>query len=177
MKILFIKRIFPEKILFGRKEVCKMRNMPAKKKAKKASSSPKQGIKYEDKSPGQPELVPIFEEIKKLIKPYKKGSLKERGDTGGQYGLVSEMEIEVDGKKKPEVYFAGLLVQKGYVGFYFMPVYSQPELKKFFKPELLKCLKGKSCFYIKKKDPVLLSQIKDALKLGYEEYKKKGWVK
>ncbi|MGJ4746093.1 DUF1801 domain-containing protein [Leptospira sp. SA-E8] len=151
--------------------------MPAKKKTKKTNSSPKQGIKYEDKSAGQPELVPIFDEIKKLIKPYKKGSLKEREGTGGQYSLVSEMEIEVDGKKKPEVYFVGLLVQKGYVGFYFMPIYAEPELKKVFPQELLKCLKGKSCFYIKKKDPVLLSQIKDALKLGYEEYKKKGWVK
>lgn len=154
-----------------------MRNMPAKKKSKKSSSSPKKGIKYEDKSPGQPELVPIFNEIKKLMKPYIKGSLKERGDSRGQYGLVSEMEIEVNGKKKPEVYFVGALVQKGYVGFYFMPVYSEPELKKVLPQELLKCLKGKSCFYIKKKDPILLSQIKDALKLGYEDYKKKGWVK
>ncbi|WP_244288601.1 DUF1801 domain-containing protein [Leptospira dzoumogneensis] len=155
-----------------------MRNMPAKKKSpKKTSSSPKQGIKYEDKSPGQPELVPIFNEIKKLLKPYIKGSIKERGDSKGQYGLISEMEIEVNGKKKPEVYFAGILVQKGYVGFYFMPVYSEPELKKVFQPELLKCLKGKSCFYIKKKDPIILSQIEDSLKIGYDDYKKKGWVK
>ncbi|WP_244280616.1 DUF1801 domain-containing protein [Leptospira saintgironsiae] len=154
-----------------------MRNMPAKKKSKKSSSSPKKGIKYEDKSPGQPELVPIFNEIKKLMKPYIKGTLKEWGDSKGQYGLVSEMEIEINGKKKPEIYFSGALVQKGYVGFYFMPVYSEPELKKVLPQELLKCLKGKSCFYIKKNDPVLLSQIKDALKLGYEDYKKKGWVK
>lgn len=154
-----------------------MRNMPAKKKSTKTNSSPKRGIKYEDKSPGQPELVPIFNEIKKLMKPYIKGTLKEWGDSKGQYGLVSEMEIEVNGKKKPEVYFAGALVQKGYVGFYFMPVYSEPGLKKILPQELLKCLKGKSCFYIKKQDPLLLSQIKDALKLGYEDYKKKGWVK
>ncbi|TGM97238.1 DUF1801 domain-containing protein [Leptospira dzoumogneensis] len=164
--------------MFHWKKVPKMRNMPAKKKSpKKTSSSPKQGIKYEDKSPGQPELVPIFNEIKKLLKPYIKGSIKERGDSKGQYGLISEMEIEVNGKKKPEVYFAGILVQKGYVGFYFMPVYSEPELKKVFQPELLKCLKGKSCFYIKKKDPIILSQIEDSLKIGYDDYKKKGWVK
>ncbi|TGK09587.1 DUF1801 domain-containing protein [Leptospira selangorensis] len=163
--------------MFHWKKVPKMRDMPAKKKSTKNNSSPKRGIKYEDKSPGQPELVPIFNEIKKLMKPYIKGSIKERGDSKGQYGLVSEMEIEVNGKKKPEVYFVGALVQKGYVGFYFMPVYSEPELKKVLPQELLKCLKGKSCFYIKKKDPILLSQIKDALKLGYEDYKKKGWVK
>ncbi|MGJ4787868.1 DUF1801 domain-containing protein [Leptospira koniambonensis] len=151
--------------------------MPAKKKSVKSSSSPKKGIKYEDKSPGQPELVPIFNEIKKLMKPYIKGTLKEWGDSKGQYGLVSEMEIEINGKKKPEIYFSGALVQKGYVGFYFMPVYSEPGLKKVLPQELLKCLKGKSCFYIKKNDPVLLAQIKEALKLGYEDYKKKGWVK
>ncbi|TGL49037.1 DUF1801 domain-containing protein [Leptospira wolffii] len=155
--------------------------MPTRKKKttpRKAASKSKEpkAIKYTDKSPGQPELVPIFEEIKRLLLPYAKGSIRIRGEAGGQINLVSEKEILVNGKKKPEVYFASALVQKGYVGFYFMPVYAEPEMKRIFQPELLGCLKGKSCFHIKKKDPILFSQIRSALELGYQEFKKKDWV-
>jgi hypothetical protein len=49
-------------------------------------------------------------------------------------------------------------------------------MKKVFKPELLKCLKGKSCFHIKKNDPVIMEQIKESLKIGYEMYKERGWL-
>ncbi len=155
--------------------VTSKKTIPKKKSSKQTQKT--EGIKYTDKSPGQPELVPIFEKIKSLLLPYEKGSIRIRGESGGQINLVSEMEISVEGRIKPEVYFASALVQKGYVGFYFMPVYAKPEMKKIFQPELLKCLKGKSCFHIKTQDPILFSQIRDALKLGYEEFKKKGWVK
>ena len=145
----------------------------AKKAVEKKSGS---GLKYADKSAGQPQLLPIFESLRKLMKPYAKGTIKPRGDSGGQFHLWSDKEIEVQGRKMKEVYFAGLLVQKGYVGFYFMPVYAEPGMKKILAPELLKCLKGKSCFYIKKLDSQLEAQIKDALQKGYESYKEKSWV-
>ena len=61
-------------------------------------------------------------------------------------------------------------------GFYFMPVYAEADLKAVFAPELLKLLKGKSCFHIKKLDPALLDQIKSALQVGYEAYQARGWV-
>ena len=150
----------------------------AKKVAPKkaAASKSETGIKYADKSAGQPALVPIFNTIKQLLLPYEKGSIKVRGGEGGQMMLVSEKPIEVNGKKRDELWFAGLLVQKGYVGFYFMPVYTKPELKEIFKPELLKCLKGKSCFHIKKADDVIYAQIKEALKKGYLAHKERGWL-
>jgi len=68
------------------------------------------------------------------------------------------------------------LVQKGYVGFYYMPVYTEPSIKKLIKPELLKCLKGKSCFYIKKFDKEIFSQIKEALAIGYKEWHQQGLI-
>jgi len=57
-----------------------------------------------------------------------------------------------------------------------MPVYVDTSLKEVFKPELIKLLKGKSCFHIKKLDSQLEKQIEDALKKGYDLYKKRGWV-
>lgn len=150
-----------------------------KKVAKKAAPEKKKKeitIKYSDKSAGQPELVPIFEQIKSMLLPYVKGSLQMVGGNGGMLCLVSQKPVEIQGRKRDELWFAGILVQKGYVGFYYMPVYAQPELKQVFKPELLKCLKGKSCFHIKKNDPVVMKQIKESLKIGYTMYKEKGWL-
>lgn len=150
---------------------------PAKKAAPAKTARKKEyTIKYTDKSAGQPELVPIFEAIKKLMLPYKKGSLKMIGGDGGMLSLISEKPVEIDGRKKDELWFAGILVQKGYVGFYYMPVYAAPEIKKVFKPELLKLLKGKSCFHIKKHDPVILEQIRESLQVGYMLYKERGWL-
>jgi len=149
----------------------------SKPPVKKPSLKREIKIKYEDKSAGQPELVLLFEEIKKLLLPYAKGSIKLHGGDKGKILLVSEKKVEVAGRKKVEVWFASALAQKGYVGFYYMPVYMQPEkIKKMMQPELLKCLKGKNCFHIKKADEVILAQIKDALKFGYEYYKENGWV-
>ncbi len=45
-------------------------------KLKKGNSSKERPIKYEDKSEGQPELIPIFDTIKALLKPYVKGTVK-----------------------------------------------------------------------------------------------------
>ena len=97
------------------------------------------------------------------------------GDQPTQYSIGSDKVVNLFGRER-DIYFSGLLVQKGYVGFYFMPVYTNPSLVKELHPDLAKCLKGKSCFHIKKNDPALREHIKDALKLGYDDYKKKGWI-
>jgi hypothetical protein len=62
------------------------------------------------------------------------------------------------------------------VGFYFMPVYAEPEVKALFKPELLSLLKGKSCFHIQKLSPAMLEQVESALEEGYSMYVARDWV-
>jgi hypothetical protein len=141
----------------------------------KKSTEPKP-VKYADKSAGQPEMVKIFDDIHAMLAPYEMGSIKKIGGKGGQVSLISTKEVEIAGRKKSELWFAGLLIQKGYVGFYFMPVYAEPEKKPLFGTELLKTLKGKSCFHIKSADPIIYAQIEEALKLGYGEWRKNGWV-
>ena len=79
------------------------------------------------------------------------------------------------GKKYPELCFASLLVQKGYVGFYFFPMYLNTALKQKISPALLRCLKGKTCFHIKKNDPGLFKQIQDALDAGLDFFSSRGW--
>lgn len=156
---------------------------PATKKTSPTTISKKTAVKkkavkiaYSDKSPGQPQLVPIFNEIKKMLAPYEKGTMKLFGGTGGKVVLVSKKPVEIFGRKKEELWFASALVQKGYVGFYYMPVYGDEGLKKRIKPELLKSLKGKACFHIKKYDKEIFAQVKEALKMGHDCWRERGWL-
>jgi hypothetical protein len=90
--------------------------------------------------------------------------------------LWSEKEVEVAGRKRDDVFFAGAIVQKGYVGFYFMPVYTDSERRDLFAPELLALLKGKSCFHVRRLDDELLATIDDALERGMGLYRRRGWI-
>ena len=69
-----------------------------------------------------------------------------------------------------------MIIQKSYVGFSYMPVYTSPEMKKIFPPELLALLKDKSCFHMGALDARLVAQIKSALASGFRQYMKNGWV-
>jgi hypothetical protein len=142
----------------------------------KAAKTEGIGIKYADKSPGQPGLVPIFNTIARLLKAQVGGELKIKGGKDGQIVLGRFAPIVIDGRKKEELWLASALIQKGYVGFYYMPVYMNDVVRRKLGADLLKCLKGKACFHIKKEDPVLFDQIEKALRLGVEVYKTKGWI-
>lgn len=121
------------------------------------------------------DLTAIFASLKALLTTYAP-PLTSKRDEPGYYDLWSVRDLVIEGRKRKEVYFAGLIIQKGYVGFYFMPVYAETELKAVFAPELLGLLKGKSCFHVKRLTPALLMQIEAALKVGYELYQQRGWV-
>lgn len=124
------------------------------------------------KNPG---LIPLFDDLKAILSPYA-AHFTVRRDEPGYYDLWSERDVVVEGRNRTEVFFAGLIIQKAYVGFYFMPIYAEAELATFFGPELLAALKGKSCFHIKHMTPETRAQIADALSRGYELYVKRGWV-
>ena len=117
----------------------------------------------------------IFSSLKGLLEAYRP-PLVAKVEDKRRLDLVSVKQVVIEGRKRPEVYFASIIIQKGYVGFYFMPVYSTPGMKEFFAPELLSLLKGKSCFHIKKLDKQLLAQIRKTLKDGFKLYKTRGWV-
>jgi hypothetical protein len=122
------------------------------------------------------DLLEIYNRLKVLLKKYE-NPLVPKIDLDSKYDLWSVKDIIVEGKKKKEVWFAGLIIQSSYVGFYFMPIYADPEkMKEVFSPELLKLLKGKSCFHIKQLDEGLEKQVEDALEKGYALYKERGWV-
>lgn len=121
------------------------------------------------------DLQEVFFALKRELLIYHP-PLNPKVDSELAYDLWSFKDLVIEGRKRKEVYFAGLMKHKDYVGFYYMPVYAEPEIKAFFKPELLKLLKGKSCFHIKRLDVVLLEQIREALAQGFRQYQQRGWA-
>ena len=121
------------------------------------------------------ELLPLFAEVKQLLTPYAP-RLQARKDEPGYYDLWSEKEIVAAGRRRTEVFFAGVIIQKSFVGFYFMPLYADDDLSRMFGPELLAKLKGKSCFHLKRMTPELRAQIEAALAAGWRLYEERGWV-
>ena len=117
----------------------------------------------------------IFDEVVSMLEAYSP-PFEVRRDTKDGYHLWSTKPVVIDGRKYKEFFFAGVVPQKHYIGFYYMPVYTDPERKTLFKPELLARLKGKSCFYLTKLDPELKEQLKDALEDGFKLYKERGWI-
>jgi hypothetical protein len=124
------------------------------------------------------DLDEIFDRIEASLRRYspplsaRTGTVRDKRDLH----LWSEKDVEIDGRKRAEVFFAGAIVQKGYVGFYFMPVYADSERKDLFAAELLRLLKGKSCFHVKELDDDLEGRIDEALAQGFELYRERGWI-
>ena len=121
------------------------------------------------------DLNHIFNSLRPLLQRYQPPFLPKQ-DNERYYDLWSFKDLVIEGRKRKEIFFAGLIIQKSYVGFYYMPVYAEPEVKQLFKPELLRLLKGKSCFHIRKLTPELLDQVEEALAQGYQMYQERGWV-
>ncbi|MCB9235380.1 MAG: hypothetical protein H6581_27240 [Bacteroidia bacterium] len=105
---------------------------------------------------------------------------------------VPRLRIRMDGEKGFEVcgkketmqgkqkvdgyYFATVVPKPGDVRFYFFPIYTHPQNYPSLSPELKKCLKGKSCFHIKKLDAAMEKEIGDMIQLGVDLYDKDGLI-
>ena len=91
------------------------------------------------------DLNQIFEAIKNLMVVYTP-PLTPKINDASHFDLWSIKDLVIEGRKRKEVYLAGLVIQKSYVGFYYMPIYARPELKNVFAPELIRLLKGNPVF-------------------------------
>ena len=134
-------------------------------------------LKYADKSAGQPELLDLFNTLKKILSDYAKGNFFVKTNQPGAFEIYYGKEVVHGGKKYPELLFASLLIQKGYLGFYFFPVYLHPALLEKIKPDLKKTLKGKTCFHFKKEEQVNEKELNALLKLGVKAWKAEGYLK
>ena len=125
------------------------------------------------------DLDTLFNEVKKILMKHTSGLdtfdefLNSKATVKkNSFHLYGKEQVEVYGKMQ-RVFLAGIVKQKNYVGFYFMPIYSDPDKFKLSE-ELKKNLHGKTCFYIK--DTSLFNQVEQLLIQGKNLYQEKGWI-
>lgn len=147
---------------------------------KKAAASPKKTQKRTSAPAGE-SLENIFEKLKGILArhapPFKLCDAGARNKYSVQLVVPKPVAIPgAYGGKPVNVQLAAAILQKGYVGFYLMCIYMDERAKKELSPELLKLLKGKTCFHVKKLDEGLEKDVEAALVLGAKAYKERGWV-
>ena len=71
-------------------------------------------------------LAEIFGQLRQKIGKYAP-PFEIRIDDERRFELWSVKDLVIEGRKRKEVFFASLIIQKDYVGFYFMPVYVESE--------------------------------------------------
>ena len=123
----------------------------------------------------QEKLASVFQDLKAVISKYSP-PLEVRTDLSSRYELYSTREVTVAGRKKKEMFFAGIIMERGYVGFYLMPIHSHSETKALVPERLRKLLKGKSCFHISEPDATVMKQIAALTKKGFALYQQLGWI-
>lgn len=108
----------------------------------------------------------VFAALKNLLKPHQK-HLSVNADKPAYYAVEMRGVLY---RSKP-LYFAGVRLGKGYVSYYFMPVYGNSALQKQMSPELKKRMQGKACFNFTAVDPVLFGQLAQLTAAGLECFK------
>ena len=116
-------------------------------------------------------LENVFESLHKLLSRYAPPLKACGGNVRGKrdFHLTVPKAVVVPGAyggKPVEIGVASIILQKGFVGFYLMPIYVNPGLKKKLAPSLTKQLKGKTCFHIKQVDAEILKNIEAAVDEG-----------
>ena len=96
--------------------------------------------------------------------------LKVRFDTDDKFEVAGTKE-RMQGKQLVDGYYFGSIVPKPKdVRLYFFPIYTHVDAFADISEPLRKCLKGKSCFHIKKMDEGLENDIRAMIKKGVELY-------
>jgi len=125
----------------------------------------------------------IFSVLKKILKANSRG-LELKSTTINSQAKIQKPALHLYGKKKisfanrraKQTYVVGIVKQKSYVGFYFMPIYSHPN--KFLREisELKKLQRGKACYHIRGLSDNLKDEINKIVKEGIKIYRQEKWI-
>ncbi|MGE0724416.1 MAG: hypothetical protein AB7O45_08580 [Alphaproteobacteria bacterium] len=101
----------------------------------------------------------VFDALKSRLRRHA-GDLAVLTDRPGRYEVTGRKPYHVTSLRtgraiaKRDAYFAGIVILRGHVGFYFMPACASPGFMDQFSPAMRKRLKGKSCFHFRRPEEV-----------------------
>ncbi|MCG8514159.1 MAG: hypothetical protein MI740_08460 [Halanaerobiales bacterium] len=117
----------------------------------------------------------IFIKMKSLLSSYVP-PLVVAVDEDGHYEIKGNKDVIVGKRKVNGIFFASVIIRKHHVGFYFFPIYTHRENFSHTPEHLMKLLKGKSCFHLKKYDDAVFEAIDQILVKGFGIYKEDDWL-
>jgi hypothetical protein len=127
-------------------------------------------------------LDSVYQAVEKVVRSYSpplstSPAWAKAGKKSLQLTTAEPVAIpKIYGGKPTKLMVAAVMEQKNFVGFYLMSIYMNPALKKKIPAPLLKFLKGKSCFNLKRADDALLGDIKQAIDATIADYRTHGWM-
>ena len=123
------------------------------------------------------EVKEIQETLINLLKD-QQPILKITAENDTKFEVTGTIEA-MQGKKKVDgYYFATVMPKPKDCRFYFFPTFThRDQLYDTMSDELKKCLKGKSCFHIKKLSEEMEQELKDLVAKAVELYQKDGLLK
>ncbi len=120
------------------------------------------------------ELTEIQITLQNLFKAHVP-PLQVRKDNENVFEVAGTKEA-MQGKQKVDGFYFGSVVPKPKdIRLYYFPIYTHAD-EFSISPELKKCLKGKSCFHIKKLTPDLLKEIELMIQKGVAVYMKEDLI-
>lgn len=115
----------------------------------------------------------VYAQLVQLIKDNVTDDFTINEGDGQRLEVVTK-EASYNGKP---LEFIAVIVQKHHVGFYFMPVYIDEQLKAKLPDDVDKMLKGKSCFHVKQElTPELQDKYARLIKDGITVYQQRDYI-
>lgn len=102
--------------------------------------------------------------------------LQVRKETPDLLEMAGTIPAQQGKQKVDGYYFASVIPKPKDVRFYFFPMYTHMFDFEGISPELRKCLKGKSCFHLKKVDEALKEEINSMIDQGIAIYQSAGLI-
>lgn len=129
--------------------------------------------------------MPFTTEIKKEIFEAVKSVLQKQSppmviskNTADCFELTGNKPVPYGSKKTmiPGMYFSSVVARENMISFYFFPMYYHEDDFKNLIPTMIKTLKGKTCFNIKKPQHVNEKELSALLAKGVQAWKKNGYI-
>jgi hypothetical protein len=95
--------------------------------------------------------------------------LKIVHDTPTKYYLDTPF---IGKKNKAPIFFGAVIINKSYVSFHLMPVYTSPAIAKQISPQLKKRMQGKACFNFTAPDLELIAELDQITSESLDPYLK-----
>jgi hypothetical protein len=121
------------------------------------------------------DLTEIRSTLQNILKSHLP-PLQVRVDSDANFE-VSGTKPAMQGKQKVDgFYFASVVPKPKDIRLYFFPLYTHVEQFGELSAELKKCLKGKTCFHIKKLSPEMETEIRQMVEKGVELYREQKLI-